>query len=85
MSLNIFLSASLDAETKLGKTKITEVCDLWQTPTKVTKNILNAENKLNEYKKWVTSLKNNYGNDHIKEVEKWLELYKEWDIEWSLI
>ncbi len=58
MSMNLFLMASLDAETKLGKKVIREVCHLWQTPTKITRSILAIPDGeiFNAYKEWIISI-----------------------------
>ena len=60
MSINIYLNAVRDI--KVLNTGITEKqiesFDLWQTPSKVTTNILVNKNGLKTYKKWVLSISN---------------------------
>ena len=54
MSMNLHLSASLDAQTKLGAKKIYAKFDLWQTPTTVTYHCLSGDT-YSLYKEWVNS------------------------------
>lgn len=102
--MNFHLSATIDAETRVGKQIITKYMDLIQTPTKVTREILNSNDIKQAYFNWVLSCRSkdeerpiykgilnpiviryetyNWGKHHIKEVEKFLEKHKGWDIEW---
>jgi hypothetical protein len=59
MSMNLHVEATIEAVSKVGNHTICETFDLWQTPTKVTENILsfkNNEDIANEYIKWIKSL-----------------------------
>jgi hypothetical protein len=111
MSMNLFLQATLDADTKLGKKKIKESCNLLQTPTRVTRAILSLPRKdifptYIEYVKSISEKKEvplyadddffrerepigteieDYGAEHIQEVQDWLDDHNGWDIEWSEI
>lgn len=53
MSMNIFLYAEIEAESKVGKHTIREMFDCWQTPTEVTKKILASEDKKQAYLDYV--------------------------------
>lgn len=54
MSMNFNIAATIDAYDKLGnKHIIFEIFHLWQTPSKVSYAIMEQENKLEAYCKWV--------------------------------
>jgi hypothetical protein len=58
--MNIHLKAYTDATMKNGKTyTITERFNCWQTPTKVTYQILKSDDIVQAYSDWVTSLEYN--------------------------
>lgn len=85
MSMNLYIKAVLSAETKLGKKYIQETFGLWQTPTKDTYAILDAEDNadiLDAYKTWVYGRKSEEAAEHIKELADWINSHKEWTICW---
>ena len=56
MSMNIHLEAHTEAILKNGQTyKINEHFTCWQTPTKITYQILKSPNKVQAYSDWVNS------------------------------
>lgn len=58
MSMNLFVEATIEAVSKIGKHIISESCSLLQTPTSVTYSILkNSSNEeiIREYIEWVRS------------------------------
>ena len=57
MSMNVFLVAKQDAVLANGKKFVHEVgIDLWQTPTKITKKIINSSDPLKVYTEWVKEI-----------------------------
>lgn len=58
MSMNICITGSREVVVvKTGKTETqTTNFNCWQTPTKVTRNILKSEDKVQAYKDWVRSI-----------------------------
>jgi len=115
MSMNISLSASLKGTFTSDDNKIVKpynilhYFDCWQTPTKVTYEILESEDPKKTYIDWIISVSvdreiNIYAEDdifnlkppigteiynpakgHIKELEEFLEDYKDYQIEWFMI
>ena len=55
MSMNLYVCAKLDANTKIGKKTITEGFNLWQTPTNVTRECLAAGNPEGAYRNWINT------------------------------
>lgn len=84
MSMNLYLSASIKAQSHLGPMKFKESFELFQTPTRVTKAALRSGGKEFEtYSKWLLRTPEMEGaEDHIRELEKWLKDHEGWDIEW---
>jgi hypothetical protein len=84
MSMNIYLKAELVGEFKTKNKsfskKVQENFDCIQTPTEVTKRILQSENKYEEYKKFLTE--RGVQNNHLKELDKFLSDYSDWDLVW---
>lgn len=58
MSMNLHITAKLECvAVKTGEKVFKEESfDCWQTPTKVTYEILNSDNMLQAYKDWVLSI-----------------------------
>ena len=57
MSMNLHVSATVKATLPNGKViDITHNFELWQTPTKITRALLKADNVLNAYCEWILSV-----------------------------
>ena len=84
MSMNLYLSASIKAQSHLGPMKFKESFELFQTPTRVTKAALRSGGKeLETYSRWlIETCHEAPASDHIRELEKWLQDHEGWDIEW---
>lgn len=59
MSMNLVLRAKIEAIINKRKHTLIKYCDLWQTPTKVTYEILKSSDIFEAYKKWVLSIPRN--------------------------
>ena len=71
MSMNLHVRAGYDVVFPNGeKTKRYENFELWQTPTKVTREILAQDNKLEAYIKWANDKR------HEKEVREWVKYWE---------
>lgn len=88
MSMNLHLDAKIPIikHMKDGTdepSELIESFDLWQTPTKVTFHCLKGD-PLERYKEWVNSHDKwiHYAKDHLEQLDGWLSVHKEWDIEW---
>lgn len=97
MSMNLHLDAKIPIikHMKDGTdepSELIESFDLWQTPTKVTFHCLKGD-PLERYKEWVNSHTEEaekvgddefiwYAKDHLEQLDAWLYVHKEWDIEW---
>lgn len=92
MSMNLHLEASIEAFSKIGKHTLRHTFDLWQTPTQVTKKAIRGGHPKDVYIEWlnelqtkdivdVESLKNRVKH-HIEELNNWLIMHKQWNIEW---
>lgn len=87
MSMNLYVCAKMDAVLANGKSKvIIESFELWQTPTKATRECLNSADPKTAYANWVKSLwmadRDSFADEHIRELEEWLKEYSDWKIEW---
>lgn len=67
------------------KKKIRETFNLWQTPTEVTKRILDSDDFLCEYSTWVDSFDCGMGDEHIDDLKTWLKDHEDWKIEWYMV
>lgn len=57
MSMNLYVSSNITGTTKKGTLiKNVEHFRLWQTPTKITYEILNKYDKLKTYSDWILSI-----------------------------
>ena len=57
MSMNIHIVSKIDTLLASGEIRIIqEDFGLWQTPTKITKQILESRNRFNEYERWVMNI-----------------------------
>lgn len=88
MSLNVYVTATIAVEIGGGGWERRSAdFDLWQTPTRVTERILDSDDPIAEYEKWVETLKNPDGKEHVQELKRWLSRRKEegWKIEWYTV
>ncbi len=94
MSINLYLSATIDVKSEKGKKRkklhLKESFDLYQTPTDVTFSILKSGNSgdiKNSYIEWVkqdeiANFHKPENHQHIDQLKKWLEQHREWEIDW---
>jgi hypothetical protein len=98
MSMNLHVSATLAADTKLGPKEITEHFDLWQTPTDDTYAILEQPDPHAAYVAWVHARYSGGPTEyctqemlddikdsaewHLEELGAWMEHHVGWHIEW---
>lgn len=88
MSLNAYVTATITVEIGGGdRDYLSADFDLWQTPTRVTERILDSDDPVTEYEKWVKTLKNPEGKEHVQELKRWLSRRKEegWEVEWYTV
>jgi hypothetical protein len=82
--MNLHVEAVVIAKSHIGDHRVREAFDLWQTPTKVTRELLAHKTNadiVNAYEIWCDNRDPEfYSFAHIKMLRQWLEDHKEWDI-----
>lgn len=85
MSMNLNVKATITTvHETLGEFEVKRTFELWQTPTKVTKELLAHKTNadiVDAYEIWCD--RNDpcfYSLEHIKMLKQWLEDHKEWNI-----
>lgn len=84
MSMNLHVEATVDAVSKVGSHKVRKTFDLWQTPTTVTRSILEnetIEEIVGAYAQWCFELNSDYAQDHLDALNRWLHDHSAWNIE----
>ena len=84
MSMNLHVEAVVIAKSYIGDHRVRETFDLWQTPTKVTRELLAHKTNadiVDAYEIWCDNRDPEcYSFAHIKMLRQWLEDHKEWNI-----
>jgi len=85
MYLELYVSATLSGEVpdKIGNlVQIRETREMWvPTTTATVQSIAKSKTPLLEYCKTL-DLTKRWGQSRKKEIENWLDKYKNWDIKW---
>lgn len=86
MSMNLHVEATITTmHEKLGEFEVRRTFDLWQTPTKVTRELLSHKNIpdiVDAYEAWCDSRDPDfYSIAHIRMLKEWLEEHQEWNIQ----
>ena len=80
MSINLHIEAERPVADDKGNILTQNIeFDVWQTPTNITRDILNSENPIQAYKDWILSFNPSslHHLAHIKQLDFWLEQKKQ--------
>lgn len=84
MSMNLHVEAVVVAKSHVGDHRVRKTFDLWQTPTKVTREILAHKTNadiVDAYEIWCNNRDPEfYSVAHIRALKEWIEDHKEWNI-----
>lgn len=85
MSINLNVEATITTvHETLGGFEVRHTFDLWQTPTSVTRSILQnetIEEVVGAYAQWCFERNSEFAQDHLNALNHWLADHSAWDIE----
>ena len=82
--MNLRVEAVMIAKSKVGEHEIIHTFDLWQTPTKATKQILSEKTNddiVKAYASWCRLIDlESYSVEHINNLNAWIKEHEGWVI-----